>query len=305
MSGVSTSNISHHQLHKYIPGINIYICQALQLMMIYIKNRNAWHSYIFIPLTSASCSWWWLKPSCIDLILTNKPRSFQCSSVIETGLSDFHKMTVNVMKTFFEKLQPRVVNYRDYKYFENDKFSTNLLSEFGKANTKEKESGLNDLLDACKRILDIHAPCKQKYAKGNHMPSMNKALSKEIMTRTRLRNKFWKDRSEKNNNKYSKQRNYCVSLLRNLNRTISEILMRKISLITKIFGKLLKVVLATFLLVCFLSLNESTCRTRKNVFISLQKLYSFRRNSNFRILNFQISWRHQMLNSFMTEAVII
>ena len=43
---------------------------------------------------------------------------------------------------------------------------------------------------------------------------MNKALSKEIMTATRLRNKFLKDRSEENKKKYSKQRNYCVSLLR-------------------------------------------------------------------------------------------
>ena len=40
------------------------------------------------------------------------------------------------------------------------------------------------------------------------------ALSKEIMTKTRLRNKFLKDRSEENKKKYSKQRNYCVSLLR-------------------------------------------------------------------------------------------
>ena len=32
-------------------------------------------------------------PSCIDLILTNKPRSFQSTCVIETGLSDFHRMT--------------------------------------------------------------------------------------------------------------------------------------------------------------------------------------------------------------------
>ena len=43
---------------------------------------------------------------------------------------------------------------------------------------------------------------------------MNKALSKEITTRTRLRNKFLKDRSEENKKKYSKERNYCVSLLR-------------------------------------------------------------------------------------------
>ena len=56
----------------------------------------------------------------------------------------------------------------------------------------------------------------------------------------------------------------------------------------------LKVVSATFVLVCFLSLKESTCKTRKNVFNSLQTLFSFSRKSNFRILHFQISWRHQM-----------
>ena len=48
------------------------------------------------------------------------------------------------------------------------------------------------------------------------MPFINKTLSKEIMTRTRLRlrNEFLKDTSEENKKKYSKQRNYCVSRLR-------------------------------------------------------------------------------------------
>ena len=36
--------------------------------------------------------------SCIDLILANSPRSFQDSSVFETGLSDFHKLTTAVLK---------------------------------------------------------------------------------------------------------------------------------------------------------------------------------------------------------------
>ena len=54
----------------------------------------------------------------------------------------------------------------------------------------------------------------------------------------------------------------------------------------------LKVLSTTFLLVGFLSLNESTCQTRKNVFISLQKIFSFLRKSNFRILHFQVSGRH-------------
>ena len=34
------------------------------------------------------------------------------------------------------------------------------------------------------------------------------------MTRTRLRNKFLKDKIEESEKKYSKQRNYCTSLLR-------------------------------------------------------------------------------------------
>ena len=33
------------------------------------------------------------KPSCIDLIVTNRPKCFQDTIVIETGLTDFHKMS--------------------------------------------------------------------------------------------------------------------------------------------------------------------------------------------------------------------
>ena len=40
-------------------------------------------------------------PTCRDLILTNSPRSFQNSRVCETGLSDFHKLTI---KTILSKV---------------------------------------------------------------------------------------------------------------------------------------------------------------------------------------------------------
>ena len=55
--------------------------------------------------------------SCIDLMLTNHPRSFQNSLAIETGLSDFHRMTVTLMKAYSTKLCPKLVNYRDFKRF--------------------------------------------------------------------------------------------------------------------------------------------------------------------------------------------
>ena len=52
-----------------------------------------------------------IKTCCIDLILTNKPRSFQHSCAI-ISLFYFHKMTATVMTATFEKLQLKVVNYR-------------------------------------------------------------------------------------------------------------------------------------------------------------------------------------------------
>ena len=43
---------------------------------------------------------------------------------------------------------------------------------------------------------------------------MTKALSKAVMDRTRLRNKFLKNPTNQNRLSYTKQRNFCLSLLR-------------------------------------------------------------------------------------------
>ena len=62
------------------------------------------------------------EPTSTDLILTNSSSSFQNSCAIETGLSDFHKMAITVMKTTFQKLKPKLIYYQDYIRFSNDKF---------------------------------------------------------------------------------------------------------------------------------------------------------------------------------------
>ena len=66
------------------------------------------------------------KPTCIDLILTNKPSYFQHSNVFETGLSDFHLLTVTEFKMGFQKLKPQVITYRNYKKFNNDRFQADI-----------------------------------------------------------------------------------------------------------------------------------------------------------------------------------
>ena len=67
------------------------------------------------------------KPACIDLILTNVPRMFQSTCVIETGLSDFHLMTVTVMRKTFKKIRPTVTYYRSYRDFSNETFRASLI----------------------------------------------------------------------------------------------------------------------------------------------------------------------------------
>ena len=49
---------------------------------------------------------------------------------------------------------------------------------------------------------------KEKYVRANNAPFMNKALSKAIMIRSRLRNKFLRNPVKTNKMKYNKQRNY-------------------------------------------------------------------------------------------------
>jgi hypothetical protein len=156
-------------------------------------------------------------PSCIDLCLTNTPRSFQNSCVIETGLSDFHKMTVVVNKSSFQRLKPKVIIYREYKNFTNESFLSELIKKLSTESFNDDDP--SKFLHICLDSLNRHAPCKRKFVRGNQSPFMNKSLSKAIMTRSRLRNSYLKNRTGENRQKFVEQRNYCVSLLRKTKKT--------------------------------------------------------------------------------------
>ena len=121
----------------------------------------------------------------------------------------FHRMVVSVFKTSFKKQKPKIVTYRDYKRFDNEKFRESLITCFS--------TGKNISYDAFENLvlqtLDKMAPIK-KHIRGNQSSFMNKDIHKAIMTRTRLRNRFLKEPTQMNRLAYKKQRNYCVSLMR-------------------------------------------------------------------------------------------
>ena len=153
-----------------------------------------------------------LNPTTIDLMLTNRARCFQNSVTIETGISDHHKMTITVFKTYFKKIKPMIIKYRNYNKLDIVSFRIELT------HTLQVNDSENMNYDKFKNlfltILNKYAPEKVKIIRGNNGPFMNKTLSKAFMKRSKLKNKYNKFLTEENKSLYNKQRNFCVNLLR-------------------------------------------------------------------------------------------
>ena len=132
------------------------------------------------------------KTTCINLILTNQSNCFQHSKVFETGYSDFFLLTVTEFKMSFQKLQPKIINYRDYKNFDNEKFRSDICKM--NLNTTDLEGFMKTVF----HIFNKHAPIKRIYIRANEAPFMTKYLHKAIVKRSKLRNKFLKSRDLSN-----------------------------------------------------------------------------------------------------------
>ena len=127
-----------------------------------------------------------------------------------TGLSDFHKMVVTVMKSTFPKAQPKIVYYRDYKNFDLYAFRTDLRAQLSRINEKDYYHFELTFL----KVLEEHAPMKKKVLRANDKPYMTKALRKAIMRRSTLKSKFLKNKSDENLKAFKKQKNYTNRLLK-------------------------------------------------------------------------------------------
>ena len=170
------------------------------------------------------------KLSCIDLVLTNRKKQFVPFALIETGVSDFHKMVVTVLISYSGKREAKIIKYRSNKNFSNDSFREQLLEEL-----KKNFINASDLakFNACVlKVLNKEAPIKKKFIRVNEAPFVTRKPKKAIMVRSRLRNTFLKHPANENKNNYGKERNFCVSLLRKEKKTTLKILTLKILAIT-------------------------------------------------------------------------
>ena len=72
------------------------------------------------------------------------------------------------------------------------------------------------------KVLNKHASIKTKYLRANHSPFVTRDLRKAIMLRSKLRNQYFKCRSEEARARFKIQRKLWVTLLRKARRNYYE-----------------------------------------------------------------------------------
>ena len=114
--------------------------------------------------------------STIDLFLTNKPRSFQFTSVTETGLSDYHRLITTFIKSHFSRLKPKIIHYCNFKRLDEQKFIADVKNADFSFETGDPNENYSALTNTFSLIVEKHAPLKKKIVRGNHAPFITKDL---------------------------------------------------------------------------------------------------------------------------------
>ena len=119
-------------------------------------------------------------------------------------------MITTFFKLHFSRLRPKVITYRSYKKFHEEKFLNDLKETNIIMNEKDPTQNYQSLTKKFLTIVNKHAPLKKKIVRENQAPFMTKEFQKTIYTRSRLTNKMNKNPTEKNITAYKRQRNLCV-----------------------------------------------------------------------------------------------
>ena len=102
------------------------------------------------------------KGSLIDIILTNKPKSFHKTQGFATGISNFHKLVATVLRSYYKKLPSNNILYRNVRRFEK----TTFLRDLGGRRIQSElcnncQEPYNKLTQTFSDTLDYHAPVKR------------------------------------------------------------------------------------------------------------------------------------------------
>ena len=180
-------------INKYdniLGDLNIDVSGSKGLNDNHISELN--DTFNLINLVKASTCFKTTRGALLDVLLTNQPNSLPKTGICETRLSDCHKMVFTIFRSTFIRLPPKIIKYRNYKGFNENIFCHELDQTLLKSEIYKSKDPYSKLTEIFLEILQKHAPFKSQQVRGKHVPFMNKELSRIIMNKSRLRNKYLK-----------------------------------------------------------------------------------------------------------------
>ena len=106
-------------------------------------------------------------------------------------------MVFTIFDSTFIRLPPKIIKYRNYKGI-NGKICHELDQTLLNGEIHMSKDPYSKFTEIFQEILHKHTHLKPKQVRGNHAPFMYKELSKVIMNKSRLRNKYLKWPSPEN-----------------------------------------------------------------------------------------------------------
>ena len=150
-----------------------------------------------------------VSPPCINLIITNRKAYLKKACILETGISDFLKLTAVSLKSQILKAPPKWKLYRDYKAFVEKSFNNDFKTKLDPIKILDY-SCFEDIFIS---VLKTYDPARTKIIRANSHEFMTKAHRKAIVTRSRLKNVYLKNQNAINWSNYKYQRSFCTNLL--------------------------------------------------------------------------------------------
>ena len=153
----------------------------------------------------------------IDVMLVTKRRKFMKTFSTSTGISDFHNLIGGVLRLHkptpkTKKIFVRKLSKIDYEKVLKDMSEMELITAVDSC--ADVNSAYDLMQTSLCELLNKHAPKKQKIIRKNDFPCMSKELRKQILYRNRLRNKYYKTRSDHYLLLYRSQRNKVNAIKR-------------------------------------------------------------------------------------------
>ena len=132
--------------------------------------QNLMQIYELSPLIKEPTCFQSHHPTCMDNFLRNQKPMFKLNRLLQTGLSDHHKLISVVIKSGVIRGSPRKKVYKSYKKFDLEYFNIALKSELEKLS----HSAYSEFQTAFCIVLNKHAPIKVKMLRHNNNSFMTK-----------------------------------------------------------------------------------------------------------------------------------